>query len=394
VLLAGGLVLIALNLRPALAAVPPLLGTIQRSAGLSSPAAGLLTTIPVICFGVFALATPALARRIGLARLLLVALVVLVGGVGLRLVPTTVALFAGTAVAGAAIAVANVTLPAVIKDLFPDRVALLTGLYSMALSAGAALAAGLTVPLRQSMGVGWRPALAAWGLLALLAGAVWAPHAGQRRVRSDQAKVRGLGRDRLARRVTAYMGLQSLVFYATLTWLPTLFSQAGMSAGRAGWMLSYASLVGIAGSLVAPVAMLRLQRPRLMVVLTGLLCALGLAGLVVAPAGLAYESTTLLGLGQGAAVALALTFIGLRSPDARHAAALSTMAQGAGYLVASVGPFGIGLVHDLAGGWDVPLIVLIALVGVEVLAGVGAAADGHVAADAGAAVVAAGGDTR
>ncbi|MCI3928781.1 CynX/NimT family MFS transporter [Streptomyces sp. AN091965] len=379
-----GVVLLALNLRPALVAVSPLADVIRDDSGMSATATSLLTALPLLCFGLLAPVAPGLGRRFGMERSLLGTMALICAGTALRMVDSVLALFAGTVVIGAGIAVANVLLPGLIKRDFPGRAGLMTGLYSMSLFGGAALAAGVTLPVRDASGMDWRTTLACWGALALLALVVWLPQVRSRtRVAAAAARqaahpVRGLWRSPLAWQVTAYMGLQSLNYYAAAAWLPTLLQDSGMSAGDAGWMLSFSALLGITGSFVTPVIVGRRLSSALLSTLGALLCAAGYAGVLAAPVGGAYVWMSLLGLGQGAAISLALLFIVQRAPDARHVAQLSSMAQCFGYVLAATGPAILGAVHDASHDWTIPVVVLLVLLVPQVVVGVGAARDRHV----------------
>jgi MFS transporter, CP family, cyanate transporter len=379
------IVLAALNLRPAVVAVSPLLGEIRADEGLSGAAAGLLTTLPVLCFGVLAPVAPVLARRWGLERVLFGSLVVLCAGFAVRLVPTTGALFAGTVVAGSAIGLANVLLPALVKRDFADRVGLMTGLYSMSLSGGAALAAGLTIPVADAVGLDWRGALAVWGVLAVAGAAVWAPRA----LRADVLEptpfragtglpvARSVWRSPLAWAVTVVMGTQSLSFYATNAWLPEIFVGLGRTAEAGGWLLALGNMVGIAGAFVTPVLAGRMQRQRGIGVLLVVLVAGGLLGLVLAPAwGPLW--VVLIGLGQGGGISLVLTLMALRARDAEQTSELSGMAQSAGYVLAAFGPLGVGLAHDASGSWTLPLLLLVGVAAVQGVATWFAGRDAHV----------------
>jgi MFS transporter, CP family, cyanate transporter len=383
---AVGFVLVALNLRIAIAAVSPLLDVIQDDLGLSSGVAGLLTTVPVVCFGAFAFLTPVLTRRLGPHLLLGVAMVVLAAGSVLRLLPGVVPLYGSTLVAGAAIAVSNVLMPGLIKRDFAHRPGPMIGLYSVALFGGAALAAGLTVPIGDATGLGWHEVLALWAVPAALAALVWAPQtrrhevAGAASVEVAPPAMGRLLRDPVAWSVTAFMGIQSFGYYAALAWLPTLLQDHGMSSTQAGWMLSYSSFPGMVAPLVIPMLERRLRRTAVLVVLASVLCAVGLVGLLADPRPLAYLWMTVLGLGQGFAISLALGYIVARSPDAHHTGQLSTMAQGGGYLFACLGPFGVGLLHSVTGGWTVPVTALAALLAVQLVAGLQASRDRHVLA--------------
>ncbi|ROS65303.1 CP family cyanate transporter-like MFS transporter [Curtobacterium sp. PhB172] len=383
----AGLLLIAINLRMGVASVGPVLGAIERSLGLSPSAASLLTTIPVFAFGAFAFLTPVLSRRIGLHRLLGLTMAVLAIGIALRLEPHGWALSGGTVLAGAAIAVANVCMPAAIKSDFAHRVGLMMGLYSTALFLSAAIASAAVVPLMAAFAGSWRPALAFWAIPAAIAFVVWLPRALQRpdaRVRAtgagaaDEPTFARLLRDPVAIAVTGFMGLQSLSYYAFLTWVPTVLQDAGVSAHAAGLMLAYSSLPGIVTGITGPAIARRLRPTWLPVLVVVVLCAAGFAGLLVAPAAGAWVWMTLLGLGQGGAISLSLSYIVWRSPDARHTAHVSTMAQGIGYLLAGLGPLGLGLLHTATGGWTVPIVVLLVLLVLQFVAGAAASRDRHV----------------
>lgn len=365
-----GVVLVAANLRPAVVGVSPLLAEIRATGGLSGTAAGVLTALPVLCFGLLAPFAPRLARRTGIERALLIALVLLIIGFGVRSLDSVVALFSGTVLVGAAIATGNVLLPALIKRDFAHRTGLMMGLFSMSISAGGALAAGITVPVERAAGLDWRAALGLWGLFALLALVCWLPQVrGGGTTVMGTARVAGLTRSPLAWQVTAFMGLQSLGYYAAASWLPAVFVERGFDASAAGLLLSLSSVTGIVGGLVTPVLAARLPRQRLLAAGLTATAALGLLGVLTLP-GAEVVSMAVLGLGQGAALGLALTFMALRAPDAAHASQLSGMAQSVGYTVAAAGPFAVGALHDLTGTWTVPLVVLLVLFVPQAVVGV------------------------
>ncbi|MEU0794235.1 MFS transporter [Amycolatopsis sp. NPDC005961] len=356
------LILFAVNLRAAVVGVAPLLGEIKLSEGLSGTTAGILTALPILCFGLLAPAVPRLAGRVGMERALVVALLLLCAGIAVRALDGRVALFAGTVLVGGAITIGNVLLPAMIKRDFADRAGLMTGLYTMAISAGAALAAGLTVPIARAGGMNWRGALAVWGGLAVLALFAWIPRALRaglpgRGARSGKAV---LSRQPLAWQVTGFMALQSLSYYSLASWVPQILASRGVDPAVAGLMLSIASLTGIAGALVAPVLATKTRKQSWAVLAITGTTALGVFGILVFP-GLDVVTTAVMGFGQGAALALALTLIVLRSPDGATASQLSGMAQSLGYTFGATGPFLLGVVHDASGGWTVPLVVLLVL---------------------------------
>jgi CP family cyanate transporter-like MFS transporter len=383
VLLVVGIVLLAVNLRPALTGLTPLIGQIRTDTGISYGVAGLLTALPLLAMGLLSPIASLLAHRFGMERVLLASMLVLAAGILLRSAGAVTALFLGTAVLGAAIAIGNVLLPGLVKREFPERVGLMTSTYSTALAVSAAIAAGASFPLADQVGIGWRASLGSWALLALVAAVAWLPQMRSARPTNaspaDSQGVNGPWRSALAWQVTLFMGLQSLGYYVVLTWLPEILQeQAGISASLAGWMLALAQAVGIASIFLAPVlAGMRPSQHGVVVVAVALTGA-GALGLLVAAETATALWVVLLGLGQGACFSLALTFFALRASDSEHAAALSGMAQTVGYLLAAVGPFLFGLLRDTTHAWTVPLALLFAVAVCLLLTGLGAARDAHV----------------
>src|SRR5215210_3505973 len=384
VLLVLGIVLLAANLRPALTALAPLIGEIRTDSGISNGVAGLLTALPLLAFGVLSPIAPRLARRFGMKRVLLASMLVLAAGILLRSAGAAAALFLGTVILGAGIAFGNVLLPGLVKREFPERVGLMTSTYSTALAVSAAIAAGVSFPIANQVGIGWRASLGLWALLALVAAVAWLPQirrSGHPANASSETShcVGSLWRSALAWQVTLFMGLQSLAYYVTLTWLPEILREAaGMSASRAGWMLALAQVVGIASIFLAPVLAGRRPSQRGIVVTAVALAGAGTLGLLVAAGTATVLWVVLLGLGQGACFSLALTFFALRAPDPEHAAALSGMAQSVGYLLAAAGPFLFGVLRDATHAWTVPLVLLFAVAVCLLITGLGAARDAHV----------------
>jgi CP family cyanate transporter-like MFS transporter len=343
------------------ASVPPIVDELQRELGLSATAAGFLTAAPVLCFGLLAPLAPVLARRVGAERVVLLALLPIFAGVLVRAAGSSAALFAGTILAGAGVAVANVIVPSVVKGRF-RRSGAITGVYVATLTIGAALAAGLTVPLERLLG--WQEALAIWAVpaaiaMGVVALAVLGP-SGSETARGGVGDARRLLGDRRAWQVTLYMGLQSLVFYAGLAWLPSVLRADGYGAASAGTLLALYSVGGVPASLAVPVIATRLRDQRVLAVVLTALEATAILGLVTAP-GAAPLWVLLFAFGQGGAIALALMLMVLRAPDSRRAGELSGMAQSIGYTMAAAGPFLLGALYDATGRWDPPLLALLAL---------------------------------
>ncbi|MFB9740368.1 CynX/NimT family MFS transporter [Pseudonocardia sulfidoxydans] len=357
---AAAIVVVALNLRASVVGVGPLLTEIRVDESLSATAGGILTALPVLCFGLLAPVAPRMARRVGIERALLAVLVLLTAGCLVRMVPTVSGLYLGTVMIGTAVASGNVLLPALIKRDYAHRTGLMTAVYSSAISFSGALGAAVTVPLADAAGLGWRLALGAWAAWAVLGVLCWLPQL--RRVARPAVpgtKVRGVARQALAWQVTAYMGLQSLGFYSASAWFASIFIDRGWSPTAAGALVSVVSVTGLLGGIGAPLLGARSRDQRRLSLAITLLGAVGI-GLVLVP-GLEIVACVLAGVSFGAALGLALIYMGLRSPDAAHAAQLSGMAQCVGYAVAAVGPFAVGALHDLTDGWTVPMIVVLVL---------------------------------
>lgn len=372
-LLLLGLILVALNLRPALSSMAPLLSDVSKSLGLSAAQAGLLTTLPVLCLGLFAPLAPVLARRFGAERVVLGILLALAGGIILRSSFGQIGLFAGSILAGASIGVIGVLLPGIVKRDFAKHAGAMTGVYTMALCLGAAMAAGATVPLSEHLNHSWAMGLGFWMVPALLAAVFWLPQVGQKHSAHQVAyRVRGLLRDPLAWQVTLYMGLQSSLAYIVFGWLPSILIGRGLTPTQAGLVLSGSVIVQLISSLAAPWLATRGKDQRLAIVIVMVMTLGGLFGCLYAPIEGLWGWAILLGLGQGATFSLALTLIVLRSRDAHVAANLSSMAQGFGYTLASMGPFAVGVVHDWTGGWDA-LGWIFGVIGLgAIIAGIGA----------------------
>ncbi|VVP11023.1 putative transporter YycB [Pseudomonas fluorescens] len=351
-LLLLGLILVALNLRPALSSMAPMLSEVSKTLGLSAAQAGLLTTLPVLCLGLFAPLAPVLARRFGAERVVLGILLMLAGGIILRSSFGEIGLFAGSVLAGASIGVIGVLLPGIVKRDFPKQAGTMTGVYTMALCLGAAMAAGATVPLSEHFDKSWALGLGFWVVPALVAAIFWLPQVSQKHGAHHVAyRVRGLLRDPLAWQVTLYMGLQSSLAYIVFGWLPSILIGRGLTPTQAGLVLSGSVLIQLISSLAAPWLATRGKDQRLAIVIVMAMTLGGLFGCLYAPLDGLWGWAILLGLGQGATFSLALTLIVLRSRDAHVAANLSSMAQGFGYTLASMGPFAVGIVHDWTGGW-------------------------------------------
>lgn len=362
-LLAIGVALAAANLRPAVTSLASVLGDVRAGLGVSTAWTSLLTAVPTLCFGVAAFLAPWLGRRLGVARAVGGSLALLTVGLVLRVVNGPATVLGGTFIACAGIAVCNVLIPVVVKDSFPTRVGLVTGVYTAALAAGAASGAALTPELETLFG-SWRLAVGAWAFLSAAALLVWAAgarHGVEVRTADRPAPVgRSLLRSPLAWVITVFFGLQSLLAYTVMGWLPQILIDAGVDRSTAGLLLGITMVLGVPVNLVVPPLAARLRRQSGLAVALGSLSLLGVLGLALAPTTATGLWVLLVGVGMGT-FPLAMVLISLRTSTGADTARLSAMAQSIGYLLSASGPFAFGVLRGATGAWTVSMLTLAGL---------------------------------
>ncbi|MCC4265621.1 MFS transporter [Oceanimonas baumannii] len=355
------LLLAAANLRGGLVVVGPLVDHIRAGLNISAGAFSLLTTLPLICFGIISLCVPALSRRWAPQTLAIGGLLIISLGVMLRLVDSFAVVLLGTLLLGAAIALLNVLIPGLVKAFFPRRVGLMTGLYSVTLSMGAGLGVYLAVPLLERFGH-WHYPVALWALLPLICALFWLPMIRVKGVGRPAHPVKvSLWRDKMAWAITFYMGLQSFYFYSMATWLPKILLESGLDANEAGTATALINLVSIPFNFLVPIMAARLASQHRLVLGVFLASFLGVAGLWWQPASAPLLWASLIGVGCGGSLSLALSFFVLRATNTAQATALSAMAQSIGYLLAAAGPAVLGIMRDWEGAWQTALILMLAL---------------------------------
>jgi CP family cyanate transporter-like MFS transporter len=370
----ASLVLVAFNLRPVLASLGPVLPDVMRDIDLSAAGASLLTTVPVLCLGLFAPLAPPLSRRFGMDRAMLFPLLAVTLGTAMRGLANGPALLVGSLLAGAGIGIANVLLPGIVKRDFPNRVAPMTGLYTMAFGAGVVAASGATAPLQAAFQGSWAAALAFWAIPATAATAVWAFRVPSRHkgTKDPAFAVRGLWADPLAWQVTLFMGLQASLAYSVFGWLAPILIDRGLPAVTAGLVVSFSALTQLVASLVAPSLANRRRDQRVPVLLCVAINLAGLMGCLFAPLSAIWISSAILGIGQGAIFAVALLLMMLRAPNANVATQLSGMAQSVGYALAAGGPLMVGLLRDWTGDWAAVGILFLGIGLAAAICGTGA----------------------
>ncbi|MEW2289005.1 CynX/NimT family MFS transporter [Streptomyces sp. NPDC047841] len=374
-----GIVLSALNLRPAITSLGALLEEVRDGLGMSGGVAGLLTSVPPLCFAVFGVAAPRLARRFGPAAVVCAGMAAITAGLLIRpYVGNTAGFLAASALALMGIAVSNVLMPVIVKRWFPDRVGSMTGLYSMALALGTSAAAAVTVPLTDALGGGWQSGLVVWAALAAAAVLPWLPLVRDRGTAAAQREpARGAERQQAPLRITrsrtawalaVFFGLQATAAYITMGWMPQIFRDAGVPAGTAGVLLAVTMVMGVPLAFVIPRVATRLPHQGPIVLVLGVCGLAGYAGLYLAPAAGAWAWALLLGV-SNCAFPLALTMVGMRAHSGPGVAQLSAFAQSTGYLISIPGPLLVGVLYQQSGGWGLPLALMAALMVPQMVVG-------------------------
>lgn len=383
-----GIVLAALNLRPAITSLGALFEETRTGLGMSGTVAGLITSVPTLCFAVFGVTAPRLSRRFGPAAVVCAGMAAVAAGLLIRPFASNAAGFlAASALTLAGIALTNVLLPVIVKRWFPDRVATMTGLYSMALAAGTSLAAAATVPMTEALGGSWRTGLLMWGFLAVAAVLPWLAIAAaarkERAAAADPARPAGrtgadtgprVVRSRTAWALACYFGLQATGAYITMGWLPQIFRDAGVSASTAGVLLAVTMVMGVPLAFVIPGLAGRMKNQGPIAAALGLFGLVGYLGLYLAPVGGAWAWALLLGV-SNCSFPLVITLIGLRAKSPAGVVKLSAFAQSTGYLISIPGPLLIGALYQHSGGWDLPLALMAGLLVPQIALGVLAGRD-------------------
>lgn len=359
-----GILLVSFNLRPSITAVGPLIPLIREDLGLSNGWAGFLTTLPLLTFATFSLFAAGIGKRLGLARAIFVALFVLLLGSIWRVSGGKLSLFLGTGLTGIGIVICNVLLIPLIKKRLPGKLGLVTASYTTGMSLFAAIGSGISAPLATDWSWGWRGSLLFWVGLLIVGLAVWFPQISFDNEKSPTTTTQSprvnVWKSRLAWNVCLFMGVQSMLYFTIIAWLPDMLVARGYSLGRAGLILSLMQVVGLLGSFFAPMLAVRFRDQVGMVIGIGLMYLLGFSSLLSTTAFINYAGLTLAGLGLGASVSLAYTMIGLRTDSEQSTTALSGMVQSTGYYMAALGPVLFGIAFDVFGDWNLLIGLMLA----------------------------------
>ncbi len=363
-LLLLGIIMIATNLRAPITSVGPLVGTITNSLNLTGAQAGLITTLPLIAFAIISPIAPKLARKFGTETTILGALILIILGLGVRYLPSISTLFLGTAILGCGIAVGNVLIPSIVKQEFQNQSGLVTGIYSVSMNLTGAIASGVSIPLIEKLGWTWNQAFSLWIILAALALLAWLPQLKNKKATPEVNVVdtnNSIWHSSLAWSVSLFMGIQSFIFYVLVAWLPEMLISQGIPSSKSGGMLSLLQLTLLPTTFIIPIIAEKRPNQKSLVVISFTLFTLGISGLMFSSLAVISLSIIAVGIAGGIAFSLSMMFFNLRTSTPKEAADLSGMAQSIGYILAAVGPFLFGLLHDLTNNWQSSLFLLIGM---------------------------------
>lgn len=386
IILISGVLFVAFNLRPAITSIGPLIGMIRDDMGLANWSVAFLTSLPLIAFALMSPIAPKLANKFSNELTLAFGLLVLFVGVCFRSIAIMFFIFLGTLLVGLGIAICNVLLPGVIKEKFPTKVAIMTSLYTTSMSIFATAATGLSVPLAEDLQLGWQKSLLIWGLPAFIGIFLWL-YIFNKRKRNQKEKTISfyesskfdIWKDKLAWQIAIFMGLQSLIYYVTISWLPEMLIDFGMKKTTAGLLLSYFQFIGIPTSFIIPIFAVKFKTQRLLATIVNILFIVGVLFIILQPTlWVTIIAMTLIGFSSSANFSLSLTFIAIRAKNARDAAELSGMAQTVGYTLAAIGPIFIGFVFDITQNWYIPLFLLIGITFIIIVVGLSAGQNKYV----------------
>jgi CP family cyanate transporter-like MFS transporter len=350
-----GILLISFNLRPSITAVGPLIPLIRDDLGLSNGWAGFLTTLPLLTFATFSLFSAAIGKRLGNSKAILYALVLLSIGTVVRVTGGSFLLFLGTGLTGIGIVICNVLLIPFVKNRLPGKIGLVTASYTTGMTMFAAIASGISAPMAIDWSLGWRGSLLTWLGLLIIGILVWFPQVGNHRVNPNKVdnhvKI-NVWKSRLAWNISLFMGVQSLLFFTLIAWLPDMLISRGLSPVEAGVVVSVMQIIGLSGSFFAPIIAVKFRDQVGIIWVLGLMYLVGFSCLFSLTLWINYIGLAIVGLGLGSSVSMAYTLIGLRTDHEKTTASLSGMVQSTGYYLAALGPLLFGISFDIFQNWD------------------------------------------
>ena len=358
-LLFFAIILVSFCLRPSITGVGPLIPAIREDLDLSNSWAGFLTTLPLLAFATFSLFSSAIGNRLGYVRAILLGLIILTIGLLVRVQAGVFWLYLGTALTGVGIVICNVLLIPLIKSKLPHMIGLTTSAYTTGLSLFAAVGTGVSIPL--ALAFGWRGSLLSWIVLVVLTIIVWIPQVKKNRITAnevDEPKGNNVWKSKLAWQVSMFMGLQSFIFFTLIAWLPDMLITKGLTAGRAGLVISLMQVVGLSGTFMAPLVAVKFKEQTKISMALGIGYTLGFLTLFSDSTVVIYSGLVVVGFCLGASISMAYMLIGLRTTG-KATAALSGMSQSTGYFLAAIGPLLVGIIFDISVNWNLFILILL-----------------------------------
>lgn len=356
-----GILLVSFNLRPSITAVGPLIPLIREDLGLSNGWAGFLTTFPLLTFATFSLFSASIGKKLGNPQAIFFAMVLILIGTVLRVLGGSDILFLGTGITGIGIVICNVLLIPLIKNRMPSRIGIVTASYTTGMTLFAAIASGISAPLAIDFGLGWKGSLLSWSVLLIFGIIIWIPQlrfkAAPRTTPKEELKV-NVWKARLGWQVSMFMGVQSLLYFTLISWLPDMMISRGMSAVEAGLLVSIMQIIGLLGAFFAPIIAVRYKDQVGIVWVLGLMYLAGFSSLFSYTLWVNFVGLALVGISLGSSVSLAYTLIGLRTKNERTTTSLSGMVQSTGYFLAALGPLLFGVAFDIFHDWDILIYLM------------------------------------
>lgn len=361
-----GVLFASFNLRAPITAVGSIIDLIQSEFDLSNAACGFITTLPLIAFAIISPFVSTLSKKVGHAQTMILGLVLILLGEFARSYTGLYGLFIGTAIIGIGIAIGNVIIPGIIKLYFPNRIGMVTSIYTSGMCIFAAIGAGVSLPLAKGMKLGWKNTLSIWFILTVATLVIWLPQTliKKKNIKNSSKKnVSSIWKSPLAWWVTLFMGTQSLLFYSLVAWLPTIIISKGLTETFAGNMALLFQLMAIPATLVIPSLCDKFKDQRIIVYIVSFIYIIGMILFLIGISEIIIPiAVVLMSIGMGGSISLSIAFISLRTPNSQRAAELSGMSQSAGYLFAALGPIITGLIYDFITSWTIPILIFIILI--------------------------------
>lgn len=358
-----GILLVSFNLRPSITAVGPLIPMIREDLGLSNGWVGFLTTLPLLTFATFSLFSASIGKKLGNPQAILFALFLILTGTVIRVLGGSDILFIGTGLTGIGIVICNVLLIPLIKNRMPSKIGIVTASYTTGMTLFAAIASGISAPLAIDLGFGWKGSLLSWAILLVLGIIIWIPQlrfkAAPRKLSEEEVKV-NVWKSNLSWQVSLFMGVQSLLYFTLISWLPDMMISRGLSAVEAGLLVSIMQVIGLLGAFFAPIIAVKFKDQVGIVWVLGLMYVAGFSSLFSHTLSVNLVGLAFVGISLGSSVSLAYTLIGLRTKNERTTAALSGMVQSTGYYLAALGPLLFGIAFDIFHNWNFLIYLMIA----------------------------------